>query len=192
MSLYHYHIRKTGGTTINFSFLRTVSNNPAELYSKIASSPGHYMNVDGKYFSGWNQSVINSGNYFYSWSHIPFHQLRVPVSVDTLTCFRDPIKRLISHYNMINNFKINDINHPCMRTEGKWLGNNVIEFASNLPKEHLKNQLWMFSSKFNINEALDNISKVDYILYNESLDKDLLKLFSKLELDFKENFKEKS
>ena len=118
MSLYHYHIRKTGGTTINFSFLRTVTDKPSDLYSKIASSPGHYVNESGKYFSGWNRSVINSGNYFYSWSHIPFHMLDVPTNVKTLTCFRDPVKRLISHYNMINNYKINNINHPCMHKFG--------------------------------------------------------------------------
>ena len=37
MTLYHYHIRKNGGTTVNLSFLSSNSDGK-ELYSKCVNS----------------------------------------------------------------------------------------------------------------------------------------------------------
>jgi hypothetical protein len=185
MNIYHYHVRKTGGTTINFSFLSTVTNDPENIYEKITQTPGHYLEINKKGFTGWNTDVINSGKYFYGWSHTPYYNLNIPNNMITLTCFRDPIKRFISYYNMLMYYKKNNIKHPCMLTEGKWLGENILDFASNVEKfgkPHFKTQINMFSKSHNIDEALENINKIDYILMTETLNNDLKLLSSDLNL----------
>lgn len=90
----------------------------------------------------------------------------------------DPVKRVISHYNMLRYFEKNKIKHPCMLTEGKWLGDSFAEFVTNLPYEHLINQVYMFSKKFSIQEASERLLSLDAILYTKRLNEGLGKLSS--------------
>ena len=48
---------------------------------------------------------------------------------------------------MLKDFQANNIDHPCMITEGKWLGECFDDFLKRIPQEHLLNQLYMFSSQ---------------------------------------------
>ena len=50
-----------------------------------------------------------------------------------------------------------------MEEEIKWLGNFFREFIDNLPRQHLQNQLYMFSSKFDEAEALENLKKINFV-----------------------------
>jgi len=79
--------------------------------------------------------LIEEGSYYYAFSHIPLHQLRLPKETFTITCFRDPIKRIISHYNMLVHYRDNNIYHSCMKIEGHWLGNSVLDFVERRPKK---------------------------------------------------------
>jgi hypothetical protein len=165
--IYLVHIRKTGGTSLNHMFLSYWNNDPEKLYQQLANNPTHRIISNGIIYTGWNRTIINKGNYYYGFSHIPVHKLDLPPSTFTITCFRDPVKRVISHYNMLMYYKNNNIYHPMMKTEKHWLGNNFNDFINRIPKKHLLNQLYMFSSNFDIEEAIDNINGLSHYFFTE-------------------------
>lgn len=175
--IYHVHVRKTAGTSINFAFLSNAkATNTQEFYRSLALKANQRKIKNNKVFVGWNVKLINEGDFSYAFSHTPFHQLNLPSHVRTFTCLRDPAKRVISHYNMLRYFQLNEVAHPCMKVEGNWLGNSFDDFLDRIPKEHLMNQLYMFSESMNVEDALNNLRSLDKIIYTEQLDRGLLEL----------------
>jgi hypothetical protein len=171
--IYHVHIRKCAGTSFNFKFIGNSCDHDPEavrsIYQDTAKKGRSLFN--GRVFCGWRKSLIESGKYFYAWSHIPFHELDLPQNTFTITTLRDPLQRLISHYKMIYGYYETQTNHPCMKVEGKWLGESksIIEFAKNMPKEHLMAQLFHFSKSYSETEAVDEIKKVNFTSEVEKL-----------------------
>lgn len=162
--IYHYHIRKTGGTSINMMFLSLGGEGGDKVYSKLLKSPIH-RNVSGdKIFVGWHKRLINKGHFFYAYSHIPAHYLRLPQDTFTITCLRDPVKRVISHYKMILEYKTTG---KIPKAEVKWLGNSFEDFLYNIPKEHLLNQLYMFSRSYSVDEAYERIINCSHYLLSD-------------------------
>lgn len=70
---------------------------------------------------------------------------------------------------MLRYFAINGIQHPCMRREGKWLGNSLDEFLDNLPPPHLLNQLFMFSPDFDIHQAVARVNAISHYISGRRL-----------------------
>jgi len=181
--IYLIHIRKTGGTSLNYMFL-SLSGHPETMYNDLVNSLGHRIIRENKIFVGWNKFLIEEGSYYYAFSHIPLHQLRLPKETFTITCFRDPIKRIISHYNMLVHYRDNNIYHSCMKIEGHWLGNSVLDFVERMPKEHLLNQLYMFSSNFDVEEAIRTVEiNVCCYFFTEDFDGGVEIINSSLGLD---------
>ena len=145
--IYLFHIRKTGGTSLNQIFLGLGGEDGKDVYTKLAKTPNHRVKSDDQLFVGWNKKLIESGNYFYAFSHIPKHKLILPNNTFTITFLRDPVKRVISHYKMLYYYQVNSINHPCMKTEGAWLGECFQDFLERIPYEHLLNQLYICFQK---------------------------------------------
>ncbi|MBM9614406.1 sulfotransferase family 2 domain-containing protein [Desulfobulbus rhabdoformis] len=177
--VYLVHIRKTGGTSLNKMFLSLSGEDPNHLYAKLAQSFDHRLLANGLIYVGWNVKYIDKGTYFYAFSHTPYHKLSLPDKTFTVSCFRDPVKRLISHYNMLMDFSVNKIAHPCMATEGKWLGSDFDAFLSKIPREQLLNQLYMFSSNFDINEAVSNVRKLSHFFFSDNFNKGVDELNNK-------------
>jgi len=178
--IYLFHIRKTGGTSLNYIFLSLGGENGKEIYQKVCQRKRILSNE--KLFVGWDKQKIQKGNYYYGFSHLPFHQVNIPQNTFTITCLRDPVKRVISHHKMLYYYKINNVNHPCMKTEGAWLGECFEDFLERIPDEHLLNQLYMFSDNFNIEEAFTNITNLSYFFFTENFDQGISELASKLNL----------
>ncbi|MEQ9187033.1 MAG: sulfotransferase family 2 domain-containing protein [Cryomorphaceae bacterium] len=179
--IYHIHVRKTGGTTINFAFL-TLSGRPdtTVFYEQMAEKANHRTISNGRVFVGWNPALINEGWYTYGFSHIPMHKIDLQRDPYLITCLRDPVERVLSHYAMLLHFQTNGVKHPCMETEGPWLGASFDDFLNNLPKEHLMNQLYMFSADYNVEDAVGRLRKVDKVLYTADLNQQLRELSSEL------------
>lgn len=168
--IYHVHIRKTAGTTINFAFLSNAHpEDVEEFYEDMGEKDNHRIIQNNKIFVGWNPLLINKGRYSYAFSHTPLHQLQLAKNIFRFTCLRDPAKRVVSHYNMLRYFQLNGINHACMKTEGKWLGDSFADFMTLAPKEHLLNQLYMFSKEFNVDEVIETLLSLDKIIHTENL-----------------------
>lgn len=166
--IYLVHIRKTGGTSLNHIFLNLPGEDSASLYERLAQKPDHRLLCGDKVYVGWNVEYINKGNYFYAFSHAPLHALDLPEGAFTITCFRDPVQRVISHYNMLMDFQVNKIEHPCMNVEGKWLGGSFDDFLQRMPEEHLLNQLYMFSARYDINEAVEKVASLSHFFFTEN------------------------
>lgn len=191
--IYHYHIRKTGGTSLNQIFLRVFSqNDQSKIYRDLSRSFLHRVRNRDKIFVGWNKYLIEKGNYHYAFSHLSAHSLSLPEKTFTITILRDPIKRLISHYSMLKEYKDKKKNHACMKTEGRWLGKNFNDFLDNIPKRHLLRQLYFFSKNFDIDEAYRNITKnCSYYFFTEDFGKGVSDLNKILNLKMKNDVQEK-
>lgn len=183
--IYLVHIRKTGGTSLNNMFLSLGDQDFASLYTELESTLGHRMLRSGKIFVGWEVGLINQGNYFYAFSHTPMHRLDLPDHTFTITCFRDPVRRVISHYNMLMNYAVNKISHPCMEVEGKWLGDSFDDFLDAIPREHLLNQLYMFSENFDIDEAVKRVGNLSHYFFTEEFSEGIEELNRKTGLELK-------
>ena len=169
--IYHFHIRKTGGTSLNHAFLEWGGGDAEARYSSLVSSPGNRCKDKNLDFVGWNKKGLERGAYLYGFSHEPFHQIKLPPRTFTLTCFRDPLERLLSHYRMLREYKRDGVNHPCMQTEGVWVQEpgGFEEFLNQIPPEHRMRQLYMFSKTFDPHEALANAKKINLIFSTKSL-----------------------
>ncbi|HET6464231.1 MAG TPA: hypothetical protein VFH55_01310, partial [Nitrospiria bacterium] len=141
-----------------------------------ANVPDHRLLCNGKVYVGWNVPYINRGNYFYGFSHTPLHKLNHPKGTFTISCFRDPVKRVVSHYNMLMDFLVNKIDHSCMATEGKWLGESFDDFLRRIPQEHLLNQLYMFSENYEINEAVARAEQLSHYFFTDNFSEGIVEL----------------
>ena len=63
--------------------------------------------------------------------------------------------------------------------------NSFDDFLTRIPKEHLLNQLYMFSSTFNVNEAFDRIKKVSHYFLTEDFAHGIENINEKLRLNLK-------
>jgi len=182
--IYHYHIRKTGGTSINFAFLsNTTACDVNDFYQQLVKKKNNRLIANERVFVGWNKRLIEGGKYFYAFSHMPVHQLRLPKNTFTFTCLRDPARRVISHYKMLRYYQENNIAHPCMRIEGAWLGDSLDDFLKNIPKNHLMNQLYMFSKNYNVEEAEARIRACSYYFFTENMEQGIANLSARLNLE---------
>lgn len=174
--IYHVHIRKTGGTSLNHIFLGVGAVNSENAYNELGHHLPHCCEWNGYRYVGWNQCLIQEGNYFYAFSHLPYWSLSLPPKTFTLTCFRDPVNRVLSHYWMLRNYVEDSVKHPFLDVEGEWLGDSFDDFLDRIPPEHLKVQLWMFSEKFNIDEAIQRIRNLSYVMFTEQFSDGLKQL----------------
>lgn len=172
--IYHYHVRKTAGTSINFSFIKTIFDmDPIWVYNQLSANFIHRFKIKNKSVVGWDNQLIRNSKYNFGFSHSPFHELNLSTDLYTFTCLRDPAKRVISHYNMLRYYRDNNIQHPCMKEEGKWVENGFKDFLEQVPAHHFLNQLFMFSKNFNVQEAVNNLSTLNRILFQENLNNDI-------------------
>jgi hypothetical protein len=183
--LYHYHIRKTGGTSLNHMFLSLGGRPGQEVYAETCQEPYRPVVVSDKIFLGWNQTLIERGDYFYAYSHMPAHRLKLPPKTFTVTCLRDPVARVVSLYTMIKGYRNEPVLDRRRQEQVQWLGSTFEDFVANLPKRELLNQIYMFSETFDLNEAFDTISSCAYCFFTEESVKGVEDLETKLRLGLK-------
>ena len=190
--IYHFHIRKTGGTSINFAFFALNGEKKGRLgYDNLSKNRFNYRSIiDRNVYVGWDRYLLQTGDYFYGFSHLPTHAITIPVNTYCFTILRDPISRIISHYKMLRYYSENSINLNLLRSE-PWYNSDIINFIENMPTDHLLRQLFMFSKDYDINEAIANLSKLNRVMFTESFDEGCQGLRSDLKIPI-EIYREKS
>jgi len=106
--VYHYHIRKTAGTSLNLAFFSEYGAEEAKhVHQQISKRRFNLRAINrNEVFVGWETNLLSTGHYFYGFSHSPLHELRVSEGSFTITIFRDPVKRVASHFNMLRHYLI--------------------------------------------------------------------------------------
>lgn len=183
--VYHIHVRKSGGTSLNHMFLAfgQETDQNITMYKELAETKDHRLVRNGKVYVAWNNGLINQGNYFYAFSHLPLHLLKLPPHTFTVTILRDPLKRIISLYKMLVEYRDNKIDHPTMKIQGPWLGESFDDFLGRIPPEHLLRQLYMFSPTFDVNESFERITNCSHFMFTEDFGTGIASLNSKLGIE---------
>lgn len=190
--IYHYHIRKTAGTSLNSAFWGLAGLDLEKMGKKTLTVKDNYV-----FLRGWPEE-IQKGNYFFANSHIPAHQLSLPPETFTITVLRKPVSRVVSYYRYLlwaQNSPTAEAEDPHWNNvfkEGtQFLGESFDNFLDRVPPQKLMPQLYCFSKEFCINEAVDHALSCSAILFTEDFSDGILKLGQTLNLPLREK-KERS
>ncbi|MER8990398.1 hypothetical protein [Mesorhizobium sp. M0678] len=102
--------------------------------------------------------------------------LSLPVDAVLITCFRDPVARLTSHYQMLREMIDDRSDHPIMEKEAPWASGSFKAFVDRVPDKHRLAQLYMFSTALDLKEAETRLARVGHVLWTERLNDGLSRL----------------
>lgn len=183
--VYHVHIRKSAGTSINSAFwalgghnLSTVKREPIVLSMNYA-------------FVRYNKDLIEKGDYFYASSHFEYWGLNLKPNTFTFTMLREPYERLVSlykYYNWVNQIDEEtgiklDSSYIVLKNQTHLLGNSFKDFINNLSNKYLHAQLYMFSEELNVEIALNTIEQIDRVYFKDNFKASIENLKSSLNID---------
>lgn len=180
--IYHYHIRKTGGTSVDWAFYGVGGEESGAVRLRINQDRLRRTISNGLCFVSHNRYLIGQGDYFYAASHLPYHELSLPPQTFTFTILRDPVARLISHYQMLMHTQTSRPNYHLYDTECRWLGANFREFLERIPQVHLLHQLYLFSADYDVAEAAGRIAACNCCLFLDQIESGVERLRSELQL----------
>ena len=177
--IYHNHIRKCAGTSINKALIKSLGGDN-DAYEVLANKTFHKMNLKYGSVVGWNASAINRGSFFFGFSHEPLHNLELDENTFVFSLLRDPVKRAVSHFNMLKDIINEGGKHPALIVEKNFAFGDFTHFLENIPKAHLCAQLYNFSKTYDLKEAIDTLRRsVNYIGDIHSSEKKLIPYLSK-------------
>jgi len=176
--IYHNHIRKCAGTSMNLAMIQAMGGD-SSTHKELVQRKFHKINLQLGSCVGWNTAAINRGSFFYAFSHEPLHRLKLNDSTFTFCFLRDPVERVISHYNMLKDLINDDPTHVALIHEKKFAFGDFDHFLNNIPREHLEAQLFNFSSSYNVDEAIDNLrSHINFVCDVKEPNEELLLFIS--------------
>jgi hypothetical protein len=184
--IYHYHIRKTAGTSLNAAFWALGGFDLRKMGDK------QDVVGNGLKFVRHDSRLIAAGNYFFANSHYPAYCLHIPEETFTITILRDPIARVISYYRYLLWARANPYaSHEepgiaSLRNEVTTLGGSFSEFLERVPAFRLLQQIYMFSERFDPSEAVEGILRCSAVCFTETFREDLQHLAEILQLDLQE------
>lgn len=180
--IYHYHIRKTAGTSLDAAFWHLADVGLLEFGTRSQICKNGIILVRGE------KKKIQDGHYFYASSHIPAHALRLPEKTFTITLLRDPLDRFLSYYRYL----LWAVNDPYAHEQEPFLAQlepelscvkgSFTDFLDHVDRDNLLSQLYMFSSIYDIDEARDRILACSVVGFTEHLDQCLRYISGRLDL----------
>jgi len=178
--IYHYHIRKTAGTSLNLAFLSQGGEDGASVYQRLRRGLHGRAVSGGRVFVGFNRPLIQQGYYHYAFSHLPFEKVALRPGTFTLTCMRDPVQRVCSLWKMFRDRTKAGPFRRLIDREARWAGHGVMDFLDRAPRREILNQLYIFSTEFNVNEALERIAGLDCVLFVDTFAQSVTELNQRL------------
>lgn len=181
-SIYLYHVRKTGGSSIGSSFFALGGEDPGDVERRIGTTFLRRAKSGPYVFAGKCRRTLESGRYFFGRSHYAAHELNLPKGTFTVTVIRDPLKRAISYFNYLVAGDDPNLVWPVPDDERRLADGGFHAFLDRVPKRDLLCQLAMFSSSFNVDEAVERVGRCSLVLRTEQLDDGLATLNDRLAL----------
>lgn len=207
----HYHIMKTGGTSVNHFFYSLLNNVNFNNIESIFSNNKDYQkehfkkkSIGGKIYtvSYRNGDTVSGNNYVITRSRILrklglfsfIHQHNLSLSYlknKKNFCFsviREPGNRFISLFKHLYKLKLEDKIYHYGNTFKNFddieIYHNPKKFIDRIKENKFLyfNQIHTFSKNLNIFNALENIKRLDFILNQSNLNKDFHSLLKKLRL----------
>jgi hypothetical protein len=180
--IYHHHVRKTGGTSLNRAFLTLGGEDPATVHRRMRGAL-HVAESGGLRFVAHDRVLLREGEYFYGWDHAPAWSIELPSETFTITVLRDPVARLLSLYRYLADAG-SDRGEPFRagRLERMSASRGLGQFLDQVDKSDALNQLHMFSPTYSVTEAADRIRKCSAWFMTEHYDAGISALGSVLGL----------
>jgi len=193
--VYHFHVRKTAGTSLNAAFWALGGLDLQEVAGE--------QEIEGnglRYVRG-NRQLIEAGDYFFANSHRPAHALRLPPATYTITILRDPAARVVSYYRYLLWARANrraKEAEPFIEevvAESSFLDRRLLphrrrvafrDFLERAPAERLLTQLHMFSARLDPGEAAEGALACSATCFTETYPEDLKRVAADLRLDLSE------
>lgn len=174
--IYLHHVRKTGGTSITNAFLALGGEEPNTVKQRLTGRLG--MARSGVLvFAGHNRAAVESGRYFYGWTHQPAWRVKLPPQTFTVTVLRDPVARVVSLYRYLSDPQ-SDVGHPfpAPAVQRRRAAGGFDRFLDQLPPTDLLNQLHMFSNRWDVEEAAETIGRCSLVFFTEDMASGLARL----------------
>lgn len=185
--VYHYHLMKTGGTSLNHAFcaeafdpahaaLRAnggdAEDDPGRaVYRAAMRSPGGRLALDPHVLVGFHRETIERGGFTFAFSHVPHHQLALPPGCLTVTVLRDPLDRIVSRFNhWYSPWRRGQLGHYRREDMAPLIEKGFGAFLDAAEPHELSHQLHFCSAEGDPFEALDRLRRVDVVLFTDRLD----------------------
>lgn len=170
--VYHIHIRKSAGTSLNNLFL-----GQSNLTLKEQWREPLYIK-EGKVYIQHHKPYFEAGNYFYGSSHYPLWELHLPANTFTYCILRDPLERLISlykYYCWVSQVDAKegyalDPSYFVLLKQHQLLNKSFKEFVNNLSPKYLVAQLYTFDKGLDPNHAFELLKTVNKVYFFENVD----------------------
>jgi hypothetical protein len=199
----HHHVRKTAGTSLNAAFRALGgpgasrptgearlggtarldrSDRPDGTGRGRRPVPGSSVRSEGLTFVTGAAQRIDEGAYFFANSHSPVYVLHPPRRTFRLTILRNPASRLVSHYRYLRHVRELGLPDGPGPDELRWADGSFEEFVEVMPRRGRLRQLYMFSERFDVDQAAGRIASLDAVLFTETYAADLDGLGTRLGL----------
>jgi Sulfotransferase family len=189
---YHFHVRKTGGTSLNRAFLGLGGEDPASVHWRMRGAL-HATRSNGRVYVAHDAPLLERGYYTYGWHHAPAWTLTLPPETFTITVLRDPISRVLSLYRYLLDPDA-DADQPFRagREERARAAGGFESFVRSTPTVDLLNQVHMFSPRLDPAEAAEAVRHCSAWFMTEDLGQGVDRLNQSLGLDLKHRWDRRS
>ena len=180
--VYCHHVRKTAGTSLWSSFMALGGEDP-EVVQRRLNLDRLKRTVSGPYaYASTLRRVLAEGAYFYGRAHRPAEEQPLPPGTFTVTVLRDPLARVHSYYDYLVAGDAEDAPGRVAMKERVLAAGGFDAFLGRVSDRDLLTQLWTFSTRFDITEAVDRIGECSHVMFTEDFAAGLATLARRLDL----------